>query len=83
MYVTQMINYILLLMVYFKISAQLRTNFFVKTFTLCPSPGPVKYYGNITTENKKQYLNVRLVSPIPLDDNIGVSSKNLILNQII
>ncbi|KAF2905816.1 hypothetical protein ILUMI_00352, partial [Ignelater luminosus] len=67
---------------YLQISAQLRTNFFVKSFDLCPSPGPVKYHGNVTTEDKKQYLNLVMTSPIPLDENIrGVFNIETLVNN--
>ncbi|KAF2906017.1 hypothetical protein ILUMI_00159, partial [Ignelater luminosus] len=57
----------------FKVIAQLRTNFFVKNLTFCPSPGPVKYSGYVTTENTQQYLEFDINSPIPLDEKIDAT----------
>ncbi|KAF2905815.1 hypothetical protein ILUMI_00351, partial [Ignelater luminosus] len=57
----------------FKVTAQLRTNFFIKNLTFCPSPGPIKYSGYVTTENTQQYIELDVKSPIPLDENIDAT----------
>ncbi|KAF2887328.1 hypothetical protein ILUMI_18845, partial [Ignelater luminosus] len=57
----------------FKVTAQLRTNFFIKNLTFCPSPGPIKYSGYVTTENTRQYLELDINTPIPIDENLNAT----------